>query len=62
MNLGLWVVGGILGLAFLFVIFRMAGLSDGTPRERRPRWLLIVSVGMFAIGMVLLVVAARSGR
>jgi cytochrome c oxidase assembly factor CtaG len=48
-------------LAVLFVIFRMAGLTDATPREQRPRWLLVFGVAMFVAGMILLVVAARSG-
>jgi hypothetical protein len=45
----------------LFVIFRMAGLTDATPREQRPHWLLVFGVAMFVAGMILLVVAARSG-
>jgi drug/metabolite transporter (DMT)-like permease len=62
MDLGLWLLGFPLGLALLFVVFRMAGLTDATPRGQRPRWLLVFSGLMFAIGMIMLVVAARSGR
>jgi hypothetical protein len=61
MDLGLWLLGFPLGLALLFVVFRMAGLTDATRREQRPRWLLAFSGVMFAVGMILLVVAARSG-
>ena len=62
MNLGLWLLGGILGLAVLSVVFRMAGLNDATRGERRPRWLLVFGVVTFVVGMMLIVVAARSGR
>jgi hypothetical protein len=59
-NLVLWLLGGILGLAFLFVVSRIARLSDATPGERGPRWLLVLGVVIFAVGMILLVVGARS--
>jgi hypothetical protein len=61
MSLVLWVLGFPLGLAVLFVVFRMAGLSEVRPGEQRPRWLLVFSALMFAVGIILLVVAARSG-
>ena len=61
MDLGLWLLGFPLGLAVLYVVFRMSGLSDVTPRDQRPRWPLVFSAVMFAFGMILIVVAARSG-
>jgi drug/metabolite transporter (DMT)-like permease len=62
MNLGLSLLGLILGLVVLSVVFRLAGLTGPNPRERPPRWLLIVGIVTMAIGFVLLVIAARSGR
>ena len=43
------------------VVFRMAGLSGPDRRERPSRWLLPFGVVTFVVGMILLVVAARSG-
>ena len=61
MNLGIWFGGGIVGLAVLFVVFRTAGLSGPNRRERPSRWLLVFSVLMIVVGVILLVVEARSG-
>ena len=61
MNPGLWLLGLLLGWAVLFVVLRMAGLTGETPREQRRRWLLVFGVVMFVAGMILLVVAGRSG-
>ena len=57
----LWLLGFPLGLGVLFVVFRMAGLSGDRSREQRPRWLLVFSAVMLAIGIILIVVGARSG-
>jgi hypothetical protein len=62
MDLGLWLLGFPLGLAILFVVFRMAGLTAATPRDQRPHWLLVLSAVGFAVGIILLVAAARSGQ
>jgi multisubunit Na+/H+ antiporter MnhE subunit len=62
MNFAIWVLGLIVGFAFLFVMFRIAGLSGPNQRERPPRWLLVVGIVIMAGGLVLLVIAARSDR
>ena len=62
MNLGLWLVGGIVGMAVLSVVARVAGVSGANRRDRPSPWLLVFSVVTFVVGMILLVIAARSGR
>ena len=62
MSLAVWVVGGIVGWAVLFVLFRLAGLDKRPPGTRGPLWLLVVGVALFVVGMIGVVVAARSGR
>ena len=59
-ELGIWVLGLIVGFAFLFVMFRIAGLSGPNQRERPPRWLLVVGIVMMAGGFVLLVIYVGS--
>jgi hypothetical protein len=51
----------ILGLAVLFVVFQVSGANDARPGQRPSRWLLLFSAVMLAVGLFLIVVAARSG-
>jgi hypothetical protein len=62
MNPGSWLVGGIAGLAVLFVLFRAARLDDRPPGTRGPLWLLVFSVALGVVSLILFVVSARSGR
>jgi purine-cytosine permease-like protein len=61
MSIALWPLGLILGLAVLFVVFQVSGANDARPGQRPSRWLLVFSALMLAVGLFLIVVAARSG-
>jgi uncharacterized membrane protein YidH (DUF202 family) len=54
----LWIVLGAAGLAILAVTFRLAGLDRQS--NKRPTWLLVGSLVLFAIGLGLVVAGARS--